>query len=63
MRWFGKKTKTPANTDLQTRLDYIADRANDIKKNAQEGSDVEQLAYLVSYLSGIMKKHFQTDER
>jgi hypothetical protein len=64
MRWFGRSgISEGANTDLQSRLSYIEFRAEELKKKSPEDSEVGELAYLVQYLAGILKKHLNTDER
>jgi len=51
-----------SGTDLQRRLGYINERAKELEKKSEEGSDVNQLAYMVAYLSAILHKHLSTKE-
>ena len=60
-----KVTKPPTKSDLQSRLRYISEASEKIQTEAGNKADrqLSELAYLVSYLAGIVEKHFREDEK
>lgn len=51
-------------TDLQSRLRHISNMCEEIEgANKETNPDVARLAYWVSYLAGIVEKHFESNEK
>ena len=50
-------------TDLQTRVQVIRDRAEELRSKDTESGAIKELCYLVDYLASILKKHLETGER
>jgi len=52
-------------TDLQSRLVHIKNECDSLQKSDEPlgDQDIRRLAYLVSYLAGIVDLHFRTGEK
>lgn len=63
-----RKSPPGPQTNLQRRLRHIAEECDSIIRSYDAGHDVgggdiRTLAYHVSYLAGIIEKHFRENER
>ncbi len=62
MRGPGRKIPSPpSNTDMQSRLRYIQERAANLPVGCDQ-STINEIGYLIGYLAKILEKHLQTKE-
>lgn len=57
-----RRSRPGPQSDLQNRLRYIEDRAKGIERNADSTKVEKELAYLLSYVAGILDKHLREGE-
>lgn len=63
LRSAGMKVRLSTNTDLENRLRYIHDTAEEIRTRRKDDADLATIAYLITYLAHIVHKHVSEGTR